>query len=197
MDGVLARPVRRVDAGRPGGHRLHLALDRRAHHLGAPGPRARGPLRLRRAELGRPGTRCRCSSSSTSTSSWSGPTWPCCSAARSRPSSSWSSPSTAGWPTGATPYALRADWSTWSTAATRGYERIAREHPEWLDGRTTRRRPGPDGPRPRHHRLRQQPDRRPGGRVRRPAERRQRAALDHRRAVSVAPAIQSWELELP
>ena len=52
-------------------------------------------------------------------------------------------------------------------------------------------RSGPDGPGPRHHRLRQQPDRRPGGRVRRPAGRGQRAALDHRRSVSMADTMQA------
>ena len=41
----------------------------------------------------------------------------------------------------------------------------------------------PDGSRSRHHRLRQQPHRRPGGRLRRAVERGQRAALDHGRSV--------------
>ena len=76
-----------------------------------------------------------------------------------------------------------AGWSTWSTLRLGRTRRWLANIPEWLAGRDQRRRPDPDGPRPRHHRLRQQPHRRPGGGLRRPAERSQRAALDHGRSL--------------
>ena len=68
-------------------------------------------------------------------------------------------------------------------AATRGYERIACRASRVAGRPYQRRRPGSDGPGPRNSGLRQRPDRRAGRRLRRPARRCQRAALEHRRSV--------------
>ena len=85
-----------------------------------------GPLRARAARPRRSGTRCRCSSSSTTGSCWPARTWPCTSAARPGCWAPWSRRSGSGCSTRRRSPGCPAGCTTWSSWPRRSCTRVPR-----------------------------------------------------------------------